>query len=204
MSRKRLILVSVVVAPIVALASVPLYRHAIKPAFRLGPGQWTREQPLVNPVAVESVADGCVVLADGRRLRPLGVKITDEQGQQAALEEAILVATLQGVVVERASGQGRARLIVEPRFYNWCGTSSWRWAGTYQQCPLGELLVSFGLAEPDYEDPDLTEHEARRLKALIKYGGARSVPRVSNGSFRYDGQVVTFRGLDDYAKWLDL
>lgn len=112
------------------------------------PREWQRPAPLIDAVSAFSVENGMVTLADGRSLRPAGVE-PSVSGEQ--FDDALGIATAQGVVVTKDLGDGSAILMVEPKFYNWCGTG--RMAGRYLPVDLSAVLVERGYAklDPSYE-----------------------------------------------------
>ncbi len=107
------------------------------------PRVWYRSAPLANAIQVVDIKDGIVMLVDGRAFQPAGTQPIVSAG---LYDEALRIATAQGVVVEEEFGEGLARLTVEPRFYNWCGTG--RLGGRYLVLGLSELLVARGFADP--------------------------------------------------------
>jgi hypothetical protein len=170
---------------------------------------WYRENPLVRPIAVTSVLDGTMTLADGRVLRPAGVRRADGVPTEG-YDRAIRLMCDQGVVVIRDLGDGSAFLVAEPKFYNWCGTrghngNPWaRWGGSYFQLPMSELLVQSGYATPAWDQAGLTARERWRLEGVEHIGGIAEAPvRISEklAAFRYDGSV---RDLSDYDATLEL
>jgi hypothetical protein len=82
---------------------------------------WTRKAPLTNPIAVQEVREGILILADSRTFRPAGVHRHGLVSPQE-YDRALRTIVAQGVIVIRDLGDGRAFLLAEPRFYNWCGT----------------------------------------------------------------------------------
>lgn len=164
---------------------------------------WTRDEPLVNPIAVVGVRDGVVMLADGRRVRPAGVR-PKKRVTLARFDLALSTMVAQGIVVERDLGDGRSLLIGEPKFYNWCGTrgcgakNQWdRWAGGSYQLPLSPLLILMGYAEPAIDEPGLTAVERWRLEgiATMQFDDAVRISPTSN-AFRFDVRVRDLADLD--------
>jgi hypothetical protein len=164
---------------------------------------WTRDHPLVNPIRVTSVQEGSLKLEDGRNLRPIGVRRADGVSQ-ADYDMALLAITSQGVVVERDLGDGRAVLIAEPRFYNWCGTRNYKegrwahWAGVCIQCPASEALIHTGYATANLDEPGLLPRETWRLEGVCHLNHDDAPIRVAaDGSLRYDGYQSELRDLDE-------
>jgi hypothetical protein len=165
---------------------------------------WERDTPLRGAVPVTSVRDGVVTLADERSFRPAGVRRADGVSTDA-FDDAIRVTCAQGVVVTRDLGDGSAFLLAEPKFYNWCGTRGYRgnpwarWAGSYFQCPVSELLVQCGYATADTEQAGLTTRERWRLEGVGHVGGIPESPRriaPSLDAIEYDADVRCFEDLD--------
>lgn len=170
---------------------------------------WTRERPLVSPVRVTNIREGMITLADGRAFRLAGVKRADDVGAED-YDKALSVAVAQGVVVARDLGDGSAFLIAEPKFYNWCGTRGsdgipWRrWAGSYLQCPVSELMIQTAYGVPALGQAGLTARERWRLEGVEYLGGIDDSPtRISDElrAFRFDGNE---RFLSDYDSSLEL
>jgi hypothetical protein len=169
---------------------------------------WERDAPLLNPIAVTGVHNGTLMLADGRTLRPAGVRRIDGVSIED-YDRALRVMTAQGVVVLRDLGDGSAFLLSEPRFYNWSGTrnykgNAWaRWGGSYLQCPLSELLIQSAYAESDLDQSGLTARERWRLEGVRQIGVDKSPTRISEGlaALRYDGNE---RFLRDYDAVLEM
>ena len=165
---------------------------------------WERENPLANAIVVTTVQDGTVTLSDGRTFRPAGVRRRENVSVED-YDDALRVIVAQGVVVTRDLGDGTAFLLAEPKYYNWCGTrcgykgNPWaRWAGSYLQRPLSELLILSAYAQPDLEQATLTAREQWRLEGVERFvrSGAQPV-RVSDNlvALTYNGNVTT---LDDF------
>lgn len=165
---------------------------------------WERETPLSHAIVVTTVQDGTVTLSDGRTFRPAGVRRRDNVPVED-YDNALRVIVAQGVVVTRDLGDGTAFLLAEPKYYNWCGTrfgykgNPWaRWAGSYFQRPLSELLILSAYAEPDLEQTTLTAREQWRLEGVERFvrSGAQPV-RISRDlvALTYNGNVIT---LDDF------
>jgi hypothetical protein len=166
---------------------------------------WERENPLKNPVAVTNVSNGTITLADGRSFRPAGV----QRAHNVSIEDydyALGVIAAQGVVVARDLGDGRALMLAEPKFYNWCGTRGYngnpwaRWAGSYIQCPISEVLVQSGYGQLDLDTPGLTPRERWRLKGIEHVCPiAESPTRISRdlSAFRYGGIESCFDNYDE-------
>jgi hypothetical protein len=193
---------------IAALATAAAVCWVISANFSVAPEVWKRESPLVSPIAVLSVQDGTLTLADGRTFRPAGV------GRRSTIsasdyDEALRVISAQGVAVLRDRGDGTAFLLAEPRFYNWCGTCARRyagqpgsrWMGTFYQAPLSELLVFTGYAYPEVHQPNLTERERWRLEGVRHAFGDLDVrpldlsPELS--ALSYDGRLSLFQSYDN-------
>lgn len=166
---------------------------------------WERESPLPNRISVTSVQDGTVTLSDGRTCRPAGVRRRDNV-PVGDYDDALRVIVAQGVVVIRDLGDGTAFLLAEPKYYNWCGTrcgykgNPWaRWAGSYLQRPLSELLIFSAYAKPDLEQTALTARERWRLEGVERFvcEGAQPV-RISQDlvALKYDENVNTFDDFD--------
>lgn len=169
---------------------------------------WERDAPLFNPIAVTSVHNGTLMLADGRTLRPAGVRRSDGVSSEA-YDRALRVMCAQGVVLLRDLGDGSAFLACEPKFYNWCGTrhhngNPWaRWGGAYLQCPMSELLIQSAYAESDLDQSGLAARERWRLEGVRHLGVDASPTRISEGlaALRYDGNE---RFLRDYDAVLEM
>ncbi len=165
---------------------------------------WQRQNPLVSPVAVTSVREGTITLADGRVFRPAGV--TRHDGVPAEdYDKALRVIVAQGVTVVRDLGDGRAFLLAEPKFFNSCGTrgddgNPWkRWAGSYVQCRVSELLIQTAYAIPAPDQASLTERERWRLEGVEHFPGVdESTRRIAESlvAFQYTGSERHL-GLDD-------
>lgn len=134
-------------------------------------GPWQRAAPLAHPIAVRSVYNGVLVLADGRRLKPAGVQRRDEISTEE-YDAFLHAATAQGVEIIRSVDSSSALLCAEPKFWNWCGTSNQRWPGSYIRWPLAELLIISNYANPD---PDahatMAEDERDRLASAVRFRG---------------------------------
>jgi hypothetical protein len=170
---------------------------------------WTRDTPLANPIAVTQVRAGALTLADGRVLRPAGIRraegITPDD-----YDLALRVLTAQGVLVDRTLDDARAMLTAEPKFYNWCGTRGMagdpfaHWAGCYVQSPVSEFLIHAGYAEADLDQPGLTEREQWRLEGATHLPPERKTPipaRAESMAFEYEGGLQSFA---DYEGWLEV
>lgn len=166
---------------------------------------WERESPLPNAMSVTTVRDGTVTLSDGRTFRLAGVRRREDVSVED-YDNALRVMVAQGVVVTRDLGDGTAFLLGEPKFYNWCGTrcgykgNPWaRWAGSYLQRPLSELLIFSAYARPDLEQASLTARERWRLEGVGRFvrTGARPVG-VSRDlvALEYSGSVSTLDSFD--------
>lgn len=182
-----------------AVAPAVFVSHATStPCFDV----WSRPAPLVGAARVAAVRDGVLTLDDGRALRPAG--IVPAAGVSAeAFDAALRVATAQGVLVERELGDGRAQLLAEPRFYNWCGTRrGWtRWAGISAPRQLGTLMVQLGYADPDAGQEGLTALERWRLE------GSRRLRRNDEAPVSISEHAQAFRfdtGLAIPPEQLDL
>lgn len=180
---------------------------AVLPAFApslFGRDFWTRDQPLINPIGAVGVRDGVITLADGRAFRPAGVR--PKRGVASAeFDLALATMVAQGVVVERDLGDGRAILIGEPKFYNWCGTrgcgakNRWdRWAGGSYQLPLSPLLILMDYADPAPDEPGLPAVERWRLEGVgtMQFDETLRISPTSN-AFRFDARVRDLAYLDD-------
>lgn len=169
--------------------------------FAASKGAWKREMPLVDPVGVRSVAGGVLVLEDGREFRPAGV---EPRVDVETWDLFLRVSTAQGVVVDRALGDESAAIRVEPRFYNWCGTSSRRWPGSYVQCGLAVLAVRCGYADPAQELGELSDLEVRRLKGAmaLRFDDEPVLIHDELNAFRFDSLVFELQDLDGYVEAL--
>jgi len=161
---------------------------------------WDRPNPLVDAIEVVGVGDGVISLVDGRRLIPGGIQ-RREGVDQEQFDFFLRIATAQGVVIDRMIDEERAFLRVEPMFYNWCGTSQrdLNWAGSYAQCPLSELAIIGLYGDPDAGQDGLTDQERWRLDGAVSLRLNDEVEELneSDGSFRYDSIVYSFRHLDE-------
>lgn len=170
----------------------------------LGRERWTRKNPLVNPIAAIGVLDGVITLADGRRLRPAGVRPKKNVSAQQ-FDAALAVMVAQGVVVEREFEDGRAFMVCEPKFYNWCGTMGYdpkygwgRWAGGYFQCPLSVLLILAGSADAVLDEPGLNGEDRWRFEgATVLEKGGQYRQRLRGDGLRFSGSVPSLARLDD-------
>lgn len=161
---------------------------------------WTRDHPLTNPVAVTSVRDGVLTMADGRMLRPAGIRRRDSVSA-GEYDAALRAIVNQGVVVTRDLGDGRALLRAEPKFWNWCGThNGWtHWAGTYLQCPVSELLIFSAYADPDVDAVRLDQKERWRIEGAVHLneGERQPTPIHPDGTkLRFDGGFNLFNDYD--------
>ena len=156
---------------------------------------WKRETPLIDPIEVVRVNDGTLTLADGRVLRPAGVRRVEGVSAEE-FDHALRVIVAQGVMVTRELGDGRAMLVAEPRFYNWCGTRGYegslrlRWGGSFLQCPVSELLIDCAYGAVNLDEPGLTARERWRLEAVPHMCGVPDGPRRISpdlNAFRYGG-----------------
>lgn len=200
---KRLIMAGVAV---IATATVSLLFLASSGFFQTE--IWDRQRPLVDPLQVTTVLEGGLVLVDGRVVRPAGVR-RRESVAPADYDQAIRTMVSQGVVVTRDVDDGSAFLLVEPRFYNWCGTRGYggkpwaRWAGAYIQCPLSELLVYAGYAAPDLDQPGLTARERWRLEGAEHFGQPQKEPMKCLPSLNALRFAADLRHFDDYETSLE-
>jgi hypothetical protein len=166
---------------------------------------WTREHPLVQPIAVSSVLDGVIVLNDGRAFRPAGIRRSDRVSI-LEFDRAVWAAVQQGITVVQDLGDGRAFLTVEPKFYNWCGTHGiWtRWLGRYVQCPLSELLIYTNYASENSEEPGLTDYQRWRLEGTRLIDSRDAEPRMLSPdatAFRIESGEERLSDLD---VWVEL
>ncbi|MFK7884016.1 MAG: hypothetical protein AB8F26_07540 [Phycisphaerales bacterium] len=113
-------------------------------------GEWKRENPLPDPMQRVSVAESSVTFADGTHFRLDGIR-RDDSVSANDFYQFLWAVTSQGVEIIKREESTEPLAIVEPKFYNWCGTSSSRWAGSYFQWPLKELLIISGYASIDRE-----------------------------------------------------
>jgi len=160
--------------------------------------RWKRDHPLQGATQVERVENGVITLAGGEHIRPAGIREAPGLGP-GEFDIFLRVATAQGVVIERQVDDSSALLQVEPRFWNWCGTSqrSKNWAGSYLQSPLSELAIICGVADPDLAQPGLSDQESERLAACeqLRPGVEMSWVRPDLNAIMYDiGAMV--RDLD--------
>ncbi|MBK7403932.1 MAG: hypothetical protein IPJ41_04690 [Phycisphaerales bacterium] len=172
---------------------------------------WTRDTPLSNPIAVTQVSEGVLTLADGRTLRPAGVRRSDGVTPDE-YDLALRTLVAQGVLVDRTLDDTRAMLTAEPKFYNWCGTRGMEgnpfahWAGGYYPCPVSEFLIIARYADPDPDQPGLTPCERWRLEGTQHFwppleDPQRQITRPELTAFRYEGYE---RLLADYDSWLEI
>lgn len=130
-------------------------------------GSWKREHPLHNPIGVVSVTNGRLLLNDGRTIAPAGVvRIADIE--PAVFDAVLRVAARQGVEIVTDLGDGCAFLLVEPKYFNWCGNSNERWPGSYLRAPLSELLIWAGVAEPRLDQPGLAAVQKWQLEGAVE------------------------------------
>ncbi|MBL8760273.1 MAG: hypothetical protein JNL50_03140 [Phycisphaerae bacterium] len=132
---------------------------------------WQRINTLAAPIGVIKVQDGKVTLTDNRVFAPAGIVpapgITPDQ-----FDQALRVATMQGVEVTRDLGDGRAIMRAEPKFYNWCGTCGERrtrgfyWRGDSVGCDLAQVLILTHYARFDPATTLLKPIERWRLDAM--------------------------------------
>jgi hypothetical protein len=169
---------------------------------------WVRKHPLENAVAVTSVHGGVLTLADGRSLRPAGV-VRRDVVNAADYDAALRAVVAQGIVVTRDLGDGRAFMIAEPRFYNWCGTRGYngdpcgRCAGEYIRCPVSELLAQAAYARTVVDEPGLTARERWRLEGVGRVIAVAAEPTRMSGdrrSFRWGGGERELSGYDEYLE----
>lgn len=161
--------------------------------------EWKREMPLVDPVGVQAISEDVLILEDGRRVRPIGVKPrVDAETWEAFLS----VSTAQGILVDKTFEDGFALMRVEPRFYNWCGTCNRRWAGTYVSCDLSVLAVRCGYAEPLNEQVGLDDLEVWRIDGAraLRFDDEPVVINEHLNAFRFDSLVYEFQDLDQYIE----
>lgn len=160
---------------------------------------WDRPDPLRGGLAAAGARGGVITLADGRSFRPAGVRPRGGV-RQDQLDAALRAMLDQGVVIDRDLGDGRAFLRAEAKFYNWCGTCGRKrymfsyWAGTYFQCPVSELLIHLGYADPDLGQEGLTARERWRLEGVreaapLGYEGPLHISEEL-GAFRYDASAA--------------
>lgn len=172
---------------------------------------WTRDHPLLNPIPVTQVAGGVLTLADGRKLRPAGIRRA-EGVTPADYDLALRTLTAQGVLVNRTLDDARAILTAEPKFYNWCGTRGMQgdpyahWAGGYYPCPVSEFLIIARYAEPDPDQPGLTPHERWRIEGAVNFWPEQEGPLTIRThpdltAFRYDARASL---LTDYDTRLEI
>lgn len=184
-------------ASVLVIASVACFMLMDNGAFSVP--VWKRENPLAHPIAVLSVRDGVLTLADGRAFRPAGVGRRSTVSAKE-FDEALRVMAAQGVEVIRDRGDGTAFLLGEPKFDNWCGNSQARWAGTFYQAPLSELLVYAEYAYQDIRQPNLTPRERWRLEGVRRVVGMADQPAyiwLDQQALRYDGMATYFETYDE-------
>lgn len=169
---------------------------------------WKRENPLANAIPVRRVLDGALSLADGRSFRPAGIT-RRETVSRADFDAALTTITAQGIVVIRDLGDGRALLMAEPKFYNWCGTRNYRgnpwarWAGSFLQCPVSELLIQSGYAAPALDQPGFTPLELWRLEGALHASPQPTEPTQLSSTLtalRYDGSSNAFDHYDEFLE----
>lgn len=185
----------------VALAAVAIATAAIAIFAITRPrAEWIREHPLTGAAEVVAVADGAFTLADGRVFIPAGIRWRDGIGP-VERDAALSVATAQGAIIIRDFGDGRAMAVVEPRFYNWCGTCRRRgFLGAYAKTPLSEILIYTGYALPDTNHPNLTALEQWRLEGALQIRPQPDAEprRISEtkSAFRYESGERMFHMYD--------
>ncbi|MFT5422384.1 MAG: hypothetical protein ACI89L_000141 [Phycisphaerales bacterium] len=164
--------------------------------------QWNRKHPLQNPFSVTTVNNGILSLADGRSLTLAGISPAGGVSQEE-YDEFLQVAVLQGVKIVNEYSDGSASFVAEPKFYNWCGNSSDRWAGNYTQVPLAEFAIIAGFAMPSAQLDDFDDYKRWRLEGstqlCIGYGFDAEkgwVLQTVNGAFRYGVVPMAFADLD--------
>ena len=160
-----------------------------------------RDRPLAHPIAISSVSDGVLHLADGRALHPAGITFPTEPAAREAAMSVLRLSTRQGVEVRSDLGDGSAFLTCEPRFYNWCGTGQIK--GWYIPCGLSELLVTTGYAmvnpKAGIAPNDLARlHAAEQLRRERADSG-QPVPFIESG-IRFDGFAHWLGRIDEYIE----
>ncbi|MEZ6241477.1 MAG: hypothetical protein R3B57_00385 [Phycisphaerales bacterium] len=187
----------IVIASIGVLVVAKVYNASRQPT-------WKRETPLIDPLRVVSVSDGVLQLEDGRKLRPAGIEPAEAVTQEE-FDRFLKIATAQGVVVDRVVSDDRALLTVEPRFWNWCGTSQrdLHWAGSYIRAPLSELAILCAYAIPDLELAGLTGRDVWRLQGCFDlcYTDEPDSLRDDLNAIEYGGQGTAYiRDIDMFIE----
>lgn len=175
-------------------------------AWKIAPGPWKREHPLLHPTRVRSVAHGAISLADGRVIVPAGVQRRQEVTQEE-YDAFLTAAATQGIEVIRETGPDSALLLSEPRFWNSCGTSNRRWPGSYIRWPLSELLIIAGYADPLPESESrLHPEEWNRLADAALYREL-AMPNIgpwfaNRDRILYSSIARIGVGLDEHFQWI--
>jgi hypothetical protein len=162
-------------------------------------GTWKRPNPLHDPVQVTDVRSGELHIENDRIVRPAGISPSVPNG---VWDKFLSIATAQGIVIDRHLEDGTAVIQVEAKFYNWCGTSSRRWAGTYVSCDLSVLAVRCGYAEPLNEQVGLDDLEAWRIDGAraLRFDDEPVVINEHLNAFRFNSLVYEFQDLDQYIE----
>lgn len=168
-----------------------------------GPGDWIRNKPLATPLAVSSVSDGSITLANGCVLRPAGI-VRSPTVSAEEYDAALRTMTAQGVEVRDLVSDETAMLQAEPKFYNWCGTSSRRWPGSYFQCGVSEAMVYLGFADLDMTSATLKPLDQWRLEGARRIRDTEQTRTDINdrmSAFSYSGSAKI---LEDFDGWIEV
>lgn len=192
-----------IAALLVAGISFVIYKV---PSLGLLSGPWIRENPLVDAVRVSNIDDGHLLLSTGDRVALLGIRkhlgVTDED-----YASFLDIATAQGVVEVESSPDGHAAFLVEPKFWNRCGTSNSRWPGSYFRWPLAELAIMAGYAEIDPTDIDAASDRLQsRLDLATKWKVEMELghPWLLNDNLRAIEYSSTARYGPELDSWFEL
>jgi len=163
---------------------------------------WVRETPLTSPIRCVSVKDGELILEDGSRHVPAGVRpikeITPEEW-----DTFLLTAASEGVEIIRRVDETHSFLMVEVRLWNWCGTCARQSGvrGRYKRAHLSEFAVIAGYASLDPDALDqLTELERWRVEGSAKVAEYSSFGEPS----WYDPERRTFSYSLSYPHYWEL
>jgi hypothetical protein len=167
------------------------------------PGDWIRNKPLAAPLAVSSVSNGSIALANGSVLRPAGI-VRSPSVSEEQYDAALRTMTAQGVEVRDLVSGEAAMLQAEPKFYNWCGTSSRRWPGSYFQCGVSEAMVYLGYADLDMTTATLKPLDQWRIE------GARHIRDIEQPRTDINDRISAFsysggaKILEDFDSWIEV
>jgi hypothetical protein len=188
-----------------AILGVSLATAALVGLLSLTPlqsrGPWVRKHPLQNPIEVKSIGNGRLTLSDGRVLAPAGI-VRSAEVTPDRFDAVLRVATRQGVEVLTDFGDGRAFLMAEPKYFNWCGNSNRRWPGSYLRAPLSEMMIWAGVAEPRLDEPGLTTVQKWRLEGAtqLRTGSEMLMFDETQSSFQYSAEAESFVDYEEYLK----